>query len=46
MKFDRTTVATLFQRAQRVPFRVRTYLEDGHFEVGSYNGTSAVGACA
>ncbi|HXL09690.1 MAG TPA: hypothetical protein VN966_05680, partial [Candidatus Bathyarchaeia archaeon] len=39
MKFDRTTVATLFQRAQRVPFRVRTYLEDGHFEVGSYNGT-------
>lgn len=39
MKFDRTAVASLLQRAQRVPFRVRTYLEDGFLEVGSYNGT-------
>jgi len=38
MKFDRTSLATLMQRAKRVPFRVRTYLEDGNFEIGSYNG--------
>ena len=29
----------LVKRAKRIPFRVRTYLEDGYFEVGSYNGT-------
>jgi hypothetical protein len=39
VKVDRTAMERLLRRAQRVPFRVRTYLEDGHFEVGSYNGT-------
>jgi hypothetical protein len=29
----------LLQRLTRVPFRIRTYLEDGKFEVGSYHGT-------
>jgi Capsule polysaccharide biosynthesis protein len=39
VQVDRTAIERLVQRAQRIPFRVRTYLEDGHFEVGSYNGT-------
>jgi hypothetical protein len=39
LKVDRTAIERLVQRAKRVPFRVRTYLEDGCFEVGSYNGT-------
>jgi hypothetical protein len=32
-------VRLLVQRIARIPFRVRTYLEDGYFEVGSYDGT-------
>ena len=36
---DRTAWERLVQRAKRVPFRVRTHLEDSYFEVGSYNGT-------
>ena len=39
VKCDRATLASLVQRARRIPFRTRTYLEDGYFEVGSYNGT-------
>lgn len=39
LRFDRTTVSHLLQRAQRIPFRVGTYWEDGYWEVGSYNGT-------
>jgi len=39
LKVDRTALERLIQRARRIPFRVRTYLEDGCFEVGSYNGT-------
>lgn len=39
VKVDWTALERLRQRAQRVPFRVRTYWEDGCFEVGSYNGT-------
>lgn len=35
---DGARIDQLKKRAQRVPFRVRTYLEDGKFEVGSYNG--------
>jgi Capsule polysaccharide biosynthesis protein len=38
-KLDRAALARLLQRAKRVTFRTRTYLEDGYFEVGSYNGT-------
>src|ERR1700730_142449 len=29
----------LVQRIGRIPFRVQTYLEEGYFEVGSYDGT-------
>lgn len=36
---DLTAVKSVIQRARRIPFRVRTYLEDSYFEVGSYNGT-------
>ena len=32
-------VRLLVQRIGRIPFRVQTYLEDGYFEVGSYDGT-------
>jgi hypothetical protein len=39
VKFDRAMLANLIQRTRRIPFRTRTYLEDGYFEVGSYNGT-------
>lgn len=39
VKLDRPTMERLIQRAKRIPFRVRTYLENGYFEVGSYNGT-------
>jgi hypothetical protein len=39
LQFDGALVAGLVQRAKRIPFRVRTYLQDGYFEVGSYNGT-------
>ena len=35
---DRVRLEQLVKRAKRVPFRVRTYLEDGKFEIGSYNG--------
>ncbi|HEX3685199.1 MAG TPA: hypothetical protein VHU83_21870 [Bryobacteraceae bacterium] len=38
VRIDRSRIEQLTKRAKRVPFRVRTYLEDGHFEVGSYNG--------
>ncbi len=38
VKFDRIAAERLFRRAGRVPFRVRTYLKDGDFEIGSYNG--------
>jgi hypothetical protein len=37
---DRTAWDRLVQRIKRVPFRVRTHLEDSYFEVGSYNGTA------
>jgi hypothetical protein len=39
VKLDRVLVERLVKRVQRIPSRVRTYLEDGYFEVGSYNGT-------
>ncbi|MGC1107215.1 MAG: hypothetical protein WA876_11815 [Candidatus Acidiferrales bacterium] len=29
----------LARRAARIPFRIRTHIEDGRFEVGSYHGT-------
>jgi Capsule polysaccharide biosynthesis protein len=29
----------LARRAVRIPFRIRTHIEDGRFEVGSYHGT-------
>jgi len=35
---DPTRIDQLRKRAKRIPFRVRTYLEDGTFEIGSYNG--------
>lgn len=39
VKVDRLALQKVLQRASRIPFRVQTYLEDGYFEVGSYNGT-------
>lgn len=30
----------LARRLKRVPFRIRTYLSDGKFEIGSYHGTA------
>jgi hypothetical protein len=39
VQFDRIFAKRLLQRARRIPFRIQTYLEDGYYEVGSYNGT-------
>ena len=32
-------VRVLFRRATRIPFRIKSYLESGGYEVGSYHGT-------
>lgn len=36
----RPQFSRLVRRAGRIPFRIRTYLEDGQFEIGSSYGTS------
>jgi hypothetical protein len=35
----RVDVKQLSRRLERAPYRVRTYIKDGEFEVGSYDGT-------
>lgn len=35
----RLDIGQLKKRLRRVPFRIRTYWEDGQFEIGSYDGT-------
>ena len=35
----RISLPQLSKRLSRIPFRVQTYLEDGQFEIGSYDGT-------
>ncbi|HTK77843.1 MAG TPA: hypothetical protein VL371_21425 [Gemmataceae bacterium] len=35
----RIDLGRLVRRVGRIPFRVRTYLQDGFFEIGSYHGT-------
>jgi hypothetical protein len=39
VKFDKIAFERVVNRFGRIPFRLRTYREDGQFEVGSYNGT-------
>jgi hypothetical protein len=38
LTLDGISVRRLRNRIQRIPLRLRTYLTDGDFEVGSYNG--------
>ncbi|MBV9302343.1 MAG: hypothetical protein JOY62_17920 [Acidobacteriaceae bacterium] len=38
-KLDKIAFERIVKRLGRIPFRLRTYREDGWFEVGSYNGT-------
>jgi hypothetical protein len=33
-------ISRIVRRVARIPFRIRTYISDGKFEVGSYHGTA------
>jgi hypothetical protein len=37
---DRKAFKNIAERIKRIPVRVRTYRQDGHYEVGSYSGTA------